>query len=158
MSSKKVPTAIFKAFAKDGRPVFGPDMDSYCIEHEGEELFVHVEPMVQVPEKMKMYSFWYCNILECAVIGYTAAGYESIDKVTADYLLRAELAKDFVKKPDGSYQVIMLDKKNMTKARLHKLLSDAIFYIESNLDIRVVEAEEYKLKKATGINFIKNKP
>jgi hypothetical protein len=152
--SKKVPESIFKAFARGGKPVFGPDMNSYCIEHEGEELFVHVEPAVQLSSKMKLYAFYHVNILECAVIGYTAAGYEGIDKVKADYLLRAEFAKDFIKLPDGSYKPIMLDKKGMTMPRLLKYVQDCIFFIENELQIRVPEAEEFKLKKATGRNFL----
>jgi len=156
----KLPEMIIRASAQEVRMAFknNSDVNAYCIEHEGEDLLVHFEAEVKKSSKFSMYAFWYCNILECAVIGYTGAGYSGIDKVTADYLLRADFAKDFVRKPDGSYQPIMLDKKRMTKPRLHKLLSDAIFFIENELNVRVTESSEYQIKKATGINFIKNKP
>ena len=156
MSSKKLPEMIVKATAKEGRLLFNnpEDIRMYCIEHDGEDLFVHFQQEAKTADKYKMYAFWYTNILECALLGYTAAGYENLDKVHCDYLLRSELAKDFIRKPDGSYQVIMLDKKNMTKPRLHKLLQDAIFFIENDLQIRVPGSEEFKLKKATGRNFL----
>jgi hypothetical protein len=155
----KLPEMIISATAKDGRLIFKnhEDIYAYCIEHDGEDITLHLECEVKKLSKLGMYAFWYVNILECAVIGYLNAGYECPDKVTADYRLRAELAKDFLKNPDGSYQVIMLDKRNMTKARLHKLLSDAIFFIENNLNVRVPESSEYKIKASTGRNFLKNK-
>lgn len=153
--SKKIPEAIFTAKAVNGKIVVSePDhLNFYAIEHDNEELFVHVEPIVQLPEKMKLYAYYHVNILQCAVIGYTAAGYPGIDTVKADYLLRAEFAKDFIRKPDGSYTAIMLDKRNMTKTRLLKFAQDCIFFIETELGIIVPSSEEFKIKKATGKNF-----
>lgn len=152
--SQKVPEAIFSAIAEHGKLKFSSDdIGKYCKEHEGESLFIHIEPLAQVPEKLRMYAFWHVNILQCAVIGYTYAGYSGVDTVMADYLLRSEFAKDFIKNPDGTYTPIMLDKKNMTKARLLKLMQDAIFFIEDTLQTQVPSAEEWKVRKLTGKNF-----
>lgn len=155
--SKKIPEIILKAKALDGKLIFNQQNDvyAYCVEHSGEDLMVHFEPEAQVSPKMKLYAFYYANILECAVVGYTYAGWEAVDKVKADYLLRAELAKDFIKRPDGTYEPIMLDKKNMSKARLLKLVQDAIFFIENDLQVRVAGSDEYKLMKATKREFKK---
>jgi len=153
--SKKVQESIFPFTCKDGRVVwtYPEDVRKYCIEHEGEEIYAGFDPAVKLSAKMKLYAFYHVNILNCAVIGYTYAGYEGIDKVKADYLLRAEFCKDFIKKPDGTYQPIMLDKRNMTAARLVKFVQDCIMFIEETLQVDVPSSEEYKLSKGTGRSF-----
>mgnify|MGYP006921356593 CR=1 FL=1 len=155
--SNKIPELIFSARAENEKLLFRnpEDVRKYCIEHSDEDLLVHIQPLAKTAPKLKMYAFYYVNILECAVIGYTNAGYEGVDKVTADYLLRAQFAKDYIRKPDGTYEPIMLDKRNMSKARLLKLLQDSIMFIENDLGIEVADSEEYKVMKATKRNFKK---
>jgi len=155
--ASKVPEVIFKAFAKEGKIRFTDpeDLYKYCIEHDGEELFVYLKESNKASDKMKMYAFYYVNILQCAVIGFTSVGYEGIDIVKADYLLRASFAKDFIQKPDGSWIPIMLDKRNMSKNRLLKYITDCIFFIENELQITVPSSDEYKVQIKTGQNFKK---
>lgn len=147
--------AIFSKVSKDGKLVsLSPDEErKYALEHDGEIIVAHYKPMAKTGEKMRMYAFYHSVMLECAMIGFTYIGYEGIDKVKADYLLRAEFAKDFIVRPDGSTQVIMLDKRNMTKARLLKYLQDCIMFIESELQQNIPDSSEYKLKKLTGRDF-----
>jgi len=146
--------SLFKAFASGGKIVFNnsEDLSTYAHEHEGQEFSVRFTPIAKGTEKEAMYAYYHTAILDSAVMGFTYRGYEGIDKVKADYLLRAELAKDFIKKPDGSFEAVMMDKKNMTKARLLKYVQDAIMYIEINLEQRVPDADEWKHRKA-GRNF-----
>jgi hypothetical protein len=158
--SKKVPEVIFTAEAimAVSRPPYlsfdnPSDLEKYIIEHAGEKLFVHIEPMAQVSEKIKMFAYYHRVILHCAVIGYTAAGWEGIDSVKADFLLRAELAKDHAKDPKGEWIPTILDKRSMTKARLHKFLEDCIFFIENTLQQNIPNSEDYKLFKETGKKF-----
>lgn len=152
--SQKIPESIFKFKSLSGKPVFDyDDFNRYLLEHEGEDIIMHCKPEAKTPEKMQLYAFYHSNILNCAVIGYTYRGYTGMDTVKADYLLRAEFAKDFIEKPNGEYQPIMLDKKGMTKARLLKFVQDCIFFIETDLEVEVPSSEEYKLRKATGRNF-----
>lgn len=162
MSSRKIPEVIFTAKALNGYIVFDnmEELSMYALEHEQEELMVHIIPAAKVSPKLKMYKYYHKVILNCAMIGYTHAGYPNLDLVSTDYLLRAELAKSFVEKPGGEYQPIMLDKRNMTKARLHKYLEDCIFFIETQLQVIVPDSEAYKSGGDTGNrNFktIKNK-
>lgn len=159
MSSRRVPEVIFGATASERFPgtLFwdnNEDLKKYCIEHAGERLFIHIEPMAQVSEKMKQYAFYHKVILPCAVLGYTFAGYEGIDNVKADYLLRAEFAKDYIRKGQD-YIPIVMDKRNMTKARLHKYMSDCIFFIEQELQQLVPDSGDYKISKETGRDFKK---
>lgn len=154
MSSRKVPEVIFSAVSRGNALVWHnpDDLERYLIEHRDEELFIHIELAAKLSQKMQMYKFYHRVILQCAVIGYTAVGYEGVDNVKADYLLRSEFAKDFIKGPKG-WEPIILDKRNMTKARLHKYLEDCIFFIENELQQGVPDSEAYKINKATGKNF-----
>lgn len=157
MATKRVPEVIFSATAYNERLVFDntEDLRKYLVEHAGEKLFVHIEPEAQIAPKMKQYAFYHKVILHCAVLGYTNAGYEGIDNVNADYLLRASFCKDFIKNPNGEYIPIMLDKRNMTKTRLHKFMEDCIFFIENDLQVIVPDSDTYKLNKVSGRNFKK---
>lgn len=148
---------IFTFLSKDGKLcVTNPeDLRTYCYENDEQELIGEFKPVAKTSPKLRMYAFYHKVILHCAVIGYTYRGWSGIDKVKADYLLRAEFAKDYIQKPDGEYQVIMMDKRGMTKVRLHKYMSDCIFFIEEDLQQRVPDSEAYKLSRDTGRNFTK---
>lgn len=153
--SRKVPEVIFSATASGGNLIFENSMhlSMYCKEHEGETLFIHIQPDKQLSKKLQMYKYYHKVVLECAVIGYTSAGYPGMDTVKADYLLLAELAKDFIEMPDGKYQPRVMDKRDMTNSRLHKFISDAIFFIENEFDIEVPDSESYKISVGTGRDF-----
>ena len=153
--SKKVPEVIMTGTAHQGGIYWHnlEDMVKYCHEHLGEDLFIHIEPMAQVSEKLKMFAFYHKVVLHCAVIGYTGAGYEGIDNVHADYKLRAEFAKDFIKDPKGNWEPIVLQKSGMTKARFHKFLEDCIFFIEQTLQQRIPDSQEYRMFQETGKQF-----
>lgn len=155
MSSRKVPEVLFSARAIGGKLLFyNPEhLAMYLAEQEGEELIVHAVPAAKLSTKMKMYAYYHKVILNCAMIGYTHAGYSGLDLVKTDYLLRAEFAKGFIQKPNGEYQPIMLDKRGMTKTRLHKYLEDCIFFIETELQVIVPDSENYKANKDSGRNF-----
>lgn len=154
MSSRRVPEVIFEACGVDGDLVFSnpKDLQSFLLEHPEEVLLVHIEIAAQVSQKMKMFAYYHRVILQCAVIGYTAAGYEGVDNVVADYMLRAEFAKDYIKKGEDWIPIVM-DKRKMTKVRLHKFLSDCIFFIETQLQQRVPDSQEYRMNQQTGGDF-----
>jgi len=131
------------------------DLATFCGENDGQDIIVSLKPKAKASEKTRLYAFYHGPLLHCAMIGYTFAGWEGLDKVKVDYLLRAEFAKDFLKRPDGSYQVVMLDKKRMTKNRFLKYVQDCLFFIENELKQGVPDSEEYKASKGTGHQFTK---
>lgn len=155
----KVSEAIFRSTVTNKKIVWHNiyDLERFLMENEGMELYWTCTQANKLSEKWKMYCFYHGPLLACAVIGYTNAGYSGIDKVKADYLLRAEFAKDFILKPDGSTQVIMLDKSGMNKGRLLKLLQDSIHYLEEEFGQECPDSEEWKIKKLTGKNYKKIK-
>lgn len=151
----KISEAIFNFTAKNGKPIWHNiyDFERFLMENEGMELYVTFKQANKLSEKWKMYNFYHGVILNCAIVGYTKAGYSGIDKVKADYLLRAEFAKDFIVGPGGKTTVIMIDKSTMSKSRLLKLLQDSIQFIEEDLQMEVPDSNEWKAYKASGKNF-----
>lgn len=143
--------AIFRSICKNGFIVsLNPeDERKYALEHEGQEIFKTYKLAARVSEKMRLYSFYHGPLLDCAVIGFTYRGEPGIDKVKADYLLRAEFAKDFIKRADGTYTPIMIDKKDMSKPRLLKFVQDCLFFIETELGQSVPDSDAYKISKET---------
>jgi len=155
----KITEAIFTFHAKDGKAVYHNvyDYERFLKENEGVELYGTYKQANKLSEKWKMYNYYYGIILQCAILAYTKAGYSGIDKVKADYLLRAEFAKDFIIGPNGKQTVIMLDKSGMTKARLLKLLQDCIQYLEEEFGQECPDSTEWKMKKETGREFKEHK-
>lgn len=147
--------SIFRALATEGDIKFYNHFDvaRYCHQYDGIEMIVTIKQAAKVGEKMKLYAYYHGPLLDCAVIGFTNAGYPGVDKVVADYLLRAEFAKDFVLNNKNEAIPIMLDKSKMSKSRLLKFIQDSIFYIETHLQQEIPDAAEYKTKKETGKNF-----
>lgn len=151
----KVSEAIFNFTAKGGKPLWHNvyDFERFLLENEGVELYVTFKQANKLSEKWRMYNFYYGVVLTCAIVGYTKAGWSGVDKVKADYLLRAEFAKDFILGPGGKQTIIMIDKSTMSKSRLLKLLQDCIHFIEEELQMEVPDSNEWKAKKASGKNF-----
>lgn len=129
------------------------DIEKYFLENNDVELIVEFKQAARVGPKMKLYAYYHGPLLDCALIGYIAMGWEGLDKVKVDYLLRAEFAKDFIKRPDGTYEPIMIDKHTMSPQRLLKFVQDCLLYIEQELQQTVPDSEEYKLSKITGRKF-----
>lgn len=153
--SKKTHEAIFTAKAHVGGLLWSnmEDLVKFCQENLGEELTVTVSLSAKTSKKLKMYAYWHVAILPAAVICFTEAGYSGIDTVKADFMIRAEMARDYAMKPDGDPFIVVMDKRGMTNKRLHKLISDALWFLEEQFGHIVPSAEEWKLARDTGINF-----
>lgn len=147
--------AIFRALCKNGKIIYHNtfDVERYAQMNEGEDLIINMKPMAKTGQKVRMYAFYHGPLLDCAMLGYIRQGYEGLDKVKVDYLLRAEFAKDFLVKPNGEAIPIMLDKRQMTKDRLFKFITDCLFFIETELEMEVPDSQEYLINKSTSRNF-----
>lgn len=147
--------AILIATSKDNKMLFhnSYDLERYCKEHDGQELVVSIKPMAKTSPKMLLYAFYHGPLLDCFIKAYTSAGYDGIDKVKADFLLRAEFAKDFILKKNGEAIPYIIDKKDMTKERLTKFVQDCLFHLEDEFKMTPPDAEEYKLNKGSSTKF-----
>lgn len=129
------------------------DLERFLSENEGVDLSWTCKQTNKLSEKWRMFAYYHGPLLDCAVIALTRAGYSGVDKVKADYIIRAEFAKDFIIKPNGETQVIMLDKSGMNKQRLHKLLTDAIHWLEEEFQQECPDSQEWKMQKITNRNI-----
>ena len=147
--------ALFKALASKGKLLFNNiyDLEKYCAENEGLELMISLKPFAKTGPKMKLYAYYHGPLLDYALRAYSSAGYEGMDKVKVDYLLRAEFAKDFILKPDGEAIPIMMDKSKMTKERLTKYISDCLFHLEQEFGMEPPDSSEYLINKGRDKNF-----
>lgn len=147
----KISEAIFKATSSNKKLVWHNiyDLERFLVENEDMELWITFKQANKLSEKWKMFAYYHGPLLDAAVIGYTNAGYEGVDKVKADYLLRAELAKDFILKKGEDPKIIIIDKSTMNKTRLLKFLTDSIHYIESELQQECPDSQEWKMSKLT---------
>jgi hypothetical protein len=148
--------AIFTCLAVDGNLRFYNkyDLERYCIENDNVELIVTLRPSAKVGPKMKLYAYYHHVILDCAVQGWRQTG-DILDKVEADFRLRAEFAKTFKKSLKNEFIAVLEEKHTMTKPRLLQYIQDCIFFIESELQQEIPDSAEYKVKKETGKNFRK---
>lgn len=129
------------------------DWNKFLIENNNVRLTATFRETASITEKERMYAFLHKAVYPAVVSALTASGYSGIDNVVADYRMKAEFAKDTYINPDGEEEVFLLDKSRMSKARLHKYLSDILFYLEENFEHSVPDAEQYKNYRETGVAF-----
>ena len=148
--------AIFSAAAKNGKLYYNnpEDFYKYCLEMEGQELHIEMRPIAKLSEKTRMYAYLFGPMMRCAMEGYSAAGWAGVDKTKARYMLQAEFGKkDIYNEKTSKVQTIYEDVGRMSKNRLLKFLIDVLFFLESELNQKVPDSEEWKLKMQTGKNF-----
>ena len=133
--------------------LYQDDFGKYLQEKKNRPLIISLDEVANYPEKERMYAYYHGPLLDCAVQGYAAAGWEGVDKVVADYKLLAEVGKDYIKNPEGEYEPYLLPKSGMTKDRFHKYLHDCILFLETELHQKAPDSEAYKMKEQTGYWF-----
>jgi len=127
----------------------------YLTENAERELRMELRPAVKSGTKQAMYDFYHGPLMATAIRAYTDAGYEMMDEVKCDYLLKAACAKGTMTTPEGE-EVYLLDKSAMTKERLTKFINDVILHLEIDLGVdpeNIPDAEQYKKLQKTGHKF-----
>jgi len=129
------------------------DFFKYLSENTGKELRMELRPAVKQGTKQAIFDYYHGPLLDVAVRAFSDAGYESMDKVKADYLLKCECAKALMYK-DGEEVVYLEDKASMPKERLVKFVNDAIMFLEIELGVEnIPDSSEYKKMLKTGHTF-----
>lgn len=127
------------------------DLFKYCCVNVEKEQTVTIEETAKLTPKMKLYSYYHKVVLRHhATKAFRNAGYEGEDEVTIDYRLRSMFAKIHLKKPDGTFDIAIEDKKQMTKDRLLIFVNDVIHFLETELHEQVADSAEYKEWLRTG--------
>jgi hypothetical protein len=107
------------------------DFIKYLTENHGVEIKVSMKPRAKDSDKVQMYAYYHGPLLDVAVNMFTDMGYECMDKIKADYLLKSECAVSTMVK-DGEEMPYLEDKAAMDKKRLLKYIGDCIFFLESH--------------------------
>ena len=127
------------------------DFRSYLLDHRGQDMIMTLSPAAKTPEKERMYAFYHKVVLGAAIQAFTDAGWEAVDKVKADYMLKAECARGIMyNKLTGEEDVFLEDKSAMTKDRLHKYISDCIYLLETELMTKVPDGDGFRREDSEG--------
>jgi hypothetical protein len=128
-----------------------PDFLDYLTHSEGQEIFLQLSPAVKTSEKQLMYAYYHGPLLSVAMQAFEDAGYEMMNKLKTDYLLKVQCAASTMVR-NGKEEPYLEDKGAMTKDRLRKYITDCIFFLESELDVmNIPDAEEYKNREYYGV-------
>lgn len=142
---------------KLGDLVHNQDFMDYLTEMAETEIYMEMKPKAKLSEKQMMYNYYHKVVLGTAIQAFTDLGWEDMDKVKADHVMKAQCACGTMVR-DGEEHVYLEDKSRMNKKRLHKFITDCINFLEKDLGYRVPESEPYKNKEAFGYAFKSIKP
>jgi len=131
------------------------DFCRYLQHSQGKELSVHFSPAVKQSEKEQLYAYYHKVVLSVAVQVLTEDGW-IVDKVKADYMLKAECAKSELYNPKtGELIVYLEDKREMSKDRLYKYVTDCINWLETERGVSVPDSTSFKNRNKTGFKSVK---
>jgi len=133
------------------------DVQTYMQGTFGKEVTIEMNLSTKIPEKARMYNFYHRVILGVAMKCFTNDGWESVDKVKADYLLKAECGKGMMyNAKTGEEEIYLLDKSRMNKDRLHKYITDCITFLEVEKGYKVPDSSSFLAELRTGIKGFKS--
>lgn len=148
--------AIFQLIPKDARLPFDYDSDfnKYLLEKEGVKQLVTLKDYASSSEKERLYAYLFGPVMKCAVDGFTASGESGIDKVKARYVLEAMFCKaESYNSKTGKVTIYTESVSAMGIKRLHKFISDVLFFLESELQQKVPDAEAFKMRLKSGRDY-----
>ena len=123
----------------------------------GKELTVEMKLSTKIPEKARMYNFYHRVILGIAMQCFSNDGWEAVDKVKADYILKAECGKGIMyNHKTGEEDIYLLDKAKMNKDRLHKYITDCITFLEVEKGYIVPDSASFIAEIQTGMKGFKS--
>ena len=151
--------AIFEAMPEHGRLTFNTkDARDYLLEKEGVPQYITMQDADKISKKLKMYNYLYKVVYPAAVNAFRHHGYEGANTAWVDHKLKSWFAMKSLETKEGETdEYYPEDKGSMSKDRLHKYLSDCIFFVEKELDCRVPDATEYKIYQQSGRKYKKIK-
>lgn len=153
--------AIFELTPDQGQMYIktGSDLAKYLFEKDGVKQLVSFKDYASASEKERSFAFLFGPVMNSAVQGYTFAGHEGIDKVKARYMLEAEFCKAESYNPKTGKTTIYTESvSGMGVKRLHKFITDVLFFLETELHQTVPDAEAFKMRVKTGKDYESVKP
>lgn len=111
----------------------------------------------KLSEKERLYAYYHKVILNIAIELFSGDGWEAVDKVKADYLLKAECAKSIMyNRKTDTEEIYLIDKASMNKDRLRKYIIDCITYLEVERGCIVPDSSSYMMELKSGISGFVN--
>lgn len=124
------------------------DFKNYLKSQEGKVLSMSLIPAVKQSEKDQLYAYYHRVVLGVAMQCFSDDGWVGVDKVKADYMLKAECAKSIIyNSKTGEEDIYLEDKKDMNKERLYKYVSDCINFLEMERGYKVPDSQSFRIKK-----------
>tara|TARA_R110000772_G_scaffold146690_1_gene257010 strand:+ start:3156 stop:3638 length:483 start_codon:yes stop_codon:yes gene_type:complete len=118
---------------------------SFCKQFYGKRLSFWVKEMNIKQTKENMFEYYHRVVLDVARNCFSDLGWPSVDKVSADYLLKNEVAKIFiVNEKTGEELVTTKDKASMSHSELHRYISDCIDWLAVENGYSVPDAYSFK--------------
>jgi len=129
------------------------DFQKFVTGNIGKSITASFKLSQSIPEKERMYGYYHRVLLAVAMAAFTDLGYESMDKVKADYLLKAECGKDVMyNAKTEKEEYYLLDKARMNKDRLRKFITDCIVFLEVECGCHVPDSSSYMMELRSGIS------
>lgn len=146
---------ILECIPKNGKLIFynPTNLMKYCLSAEGKEHVMSLKPSNKSSEKQKMQNYLRGPLIDCAIIGFTNAGYWGMDEDSALQELKEMFLTKTIILPDGREKRTPMSIGKINKERLLKFLQDCCFFIESELQQEIPDSVTWREYKITGKNF-----
>lgn len=132
------------------------DVQTFLRGHKDQEITVEMKPTAKLSEKVMMYNYYFKVVLGVAIECFENDGWESMDKVKADHLLKLECGKQLMyNEKTNTEQVYLFEKSAAPKKELHAFICRCITYLEVERGYKVPDSESYTFGKESGLSGFK---
>lgn len=132
------------------------DFRTYLRGMAGKDLTVEIKETASLPEKVRLYNYYFKVVLGIAIQCFEHDGWTSMDKVKADHLLKFECGKEIMyNEKTDTEQVYLFEKSAATKKELYDFVCRCITYLEVERGYKVPDSDSYLFRKATGLDGFK---
>ena len=132
------------------------DVQTFLRGYIDQEITVEMKPTAKLSEKVLLYNYYHRVVLGVAIECFENDGWEAMDKVKADYLLKMECGKELMyNEKTDKQQIYLFEKSAATKKDLHAFISRCITYLEVERGYIVPDSSSYKFGKESGLSSFK---
>jgi hypothetical protein len=132
------------------------DVRTYLRGMVGKELTVEFKETAKLSEKVLLYAYYHRVVLKVAIDCFENDGWTSMDKVKADYILKAQCGKEIMyNEKTNQEQVYLFEKSAASKKDLYDFICRCITFLEVERGYTVPDSDSYLFKKSTGLDGFK---
>jgi len=132
------------------------DVQTFLQMNTGEEVTVEMKLSNKLSKKNQLFAFYHRVVLSVAAKCFENDGWTGMDKVKADYMLKAECGKEImINDQTGEEQVYLLDKSRLNHKELYAYVCRCINFLEMERGYTVPDSSSWLLEKTTGLSGFK---